>query len=80
MLEIDVVTALTAQIFAMQNMMTTYFSNMALGHQLTQVDSVQQPPSWREIFGGSDHGAEGCGANPDSINFVGKTSQISLVG
>ena len=71
MLEVDVVTALTAPIFAMQNMMNTYFSNMALGMQSTQVNAVQQPPSWCEIFGESDHGAEGNGANPDSINFVG---------
>ena len=58
MLEIDVVTAITTYIMAMQNMMNTHFSNMALGKQPIQVNSVQQPP---------------CGANRDTVNFVGNT-------
>ncbi|KAK4727095.1 hypothetical protein R3W88_032012 [Solanum pinnatisectum] len=37
-LEVDVVIALTAQIAAMQNMMTTHFSNMSLEHQQAQVN------------------------------------------
>ncbi|KAH0698697.1 hypothetical protein KY284_012912 [Solanum tuberosum] len=36
MLEVDVVTALTAQIAAMQNMMITHFNNLALGQQPAQ--------------------------------------------
>ncbi|KAK4716104.1 hypothetical protein R3W88_014442 [Solanum pinnatisectum] len=55
----DVVTALTAQISAMQNMMTTYFSNMSLGQQQAQVNMVQQPQAWCEVCGGGDHSAEG---------------------
>lgn len=38
MLEIDVVTAITTYIMAMQNMMNTHFSNMALGQQRNQVN------------------------------------------
>ncbi|XP_049360466.1 uncharacterized protein LOC125825176 [Solanum verrucosum] len=61
MLEVDAMTALTAQISTMQNMMSTHFSNMALGQQHVQVNIVQQPPSWCEISGGSDHCAENQG-------------------
>uniref|UniRef100_M1DLP3 Uncharacterized protein n=1 Tax=Solanum tuberosum TaxID=4113 RepID=M1DLP3_SOLTU len=57
MLEVDVVTALTAQIAAMQNMMNTHFTNLALGQQPAQVNVVQQPPSSCEICGGGDHSA-----------------------
>jgi len=32
-LEVDVVTPLTAQMVAMQNMMNTHFSNLTLGQQ-----------------------------------------------
>ncbi|KAK4724659.1 hypothetical protein R3W88_027438 [Solanum pinnatisectum] len=71
MLEVDVVTALTAQIAAMQNMINTHFSNLALGQQPIQVNVFQQPPSWCEICGDGDHSAEVCSANPDSVNFVG---------
>uniref|UniRef100_M1DVU1 Integrase core domain containing protein n=1 Tax=Solanum tuberosum TaxID=4113 RepID=M1DVU1_SOLTU len=46
MLEVDAMRALTAQISAMENMKSTYFSNMALGQQHAQVNAVQQPPSW----------------------------------
>ncbi|XP_015160406.1 uncharacterized protein [Solanum tuberosum] len=70
MLEVDAVSALTAQIVAMQNMMNTHFNNLSLGQQPTQVNAVQQPPTWCEICGGGDHNAEVCGANPDSANFV----------
>ncbi|XP_015167016.1 uncharacterized protein [Solanum tuberosum] len=58
MLEVDVIIALTAQISAMQNMMSTHFSNMALGQQPAQVNAIQQPPSWCKICGGSNHDAE----------------------
>lgn len=40
-LEVDAVTALTAQIAAMQNMMTTHFNNLALGQQKAPVNVVQ---------------------------------------
>jgi len=63
MLEVDVVTTLTTQIDAMQNMMNTHFSNLSLGQQPAQVNVVQQPPTWCEICGGGDHSAEVCGAN-----------------
>ncbi|XP_049365277.1 uncharacterized protein LOC125830110 [Solanum verrucosum] len=36
MVEVDAVTALTAQIVAMQNMMNTHFNNLSLGQQPTQ--------------------------------------------
>ena len=75
MFEVDVVTALTAQISAMQNMTNKHFSNMTLGQQSTQVNAVQQPPSKCEIFGESYQNAEECGANPDSVNFVGNTQR-----
>ncbi|XP_049381161.1 uncharacterized protein LOC125845656 [Solanum stenotomum] len=39
-LEIDAVTALSAQIASIQNMMTTHFSNMSLGKQQAQVNMV----------------------------------------
>ncbi|XP_015168703.1 uncharacterized protein [Solanum tuberosum] len=68
-LEIDTVTALSAQIAAMQNMMTTYFSNMSLGQQQAQVYVVHQPQAWCEVCGGGDHRAKVCGANPDSVHF-----------
>jgi len=42
-LEMDAVTALSAQIATMQNMMTTHFSNMSLGKQQAQVNMVHQP-------------------------------------
>uniref|UniRef100_M1DG54 Putative plant transposon protein domain-containing protein n=1 Tax=Solanum tuberosum TaxID=4113 RepID=M1DG54_SOLTU len=58
MLEVDDVTALTAQIAAMQNMMSTHFNNLVLGQQPAQVNVVQQPPSWCEICEGGDHSAE----------------------
>ena len=69
-LEIDVVTALTAQISAMHNMMNTHFSKMALGQQTSQVNVVQQLTTWCDICGGSDHIGDTCGANPDSVNFL----------
>ncbi|XP_015162332.1 uncharacterized protein [Solanum tuberosum] len=75
MLEVDIVIALTAQIAAMQNMMNTHFSNLALGQQPAQVNAIQQPLSWCEICGGGDHSAEVCGANPDSMNFVGNAQR-----
>jgi len=40
LLEVDTVTTLTTQIAAMQNMMTTHFSNMSLGQQQAQVNIV----------------------------------------
>ncbi|XP_015165453.1 uncharacterized protein [Solanum tuberosum] len=49
-LEVDAVTTLTAQIAAMQNMMTTHFSNMSLGQQQAQVNMVQQPLVWCEVL------------------------------
>ena len=55
----------------MQNMMNTQFSIMALGQKTSQVNTVQQTPTWCEICIGSDHIADTCGANPDSINFMG---------
>ncbi|KAK4737094.1 hypothetical protein R3W88_000791 [Solanum pinnatisectum] len=70
-LEMDAVTALTAQISAMQNIMTTHFSNMSLGHQQAQLNMVQQPQTWCEVCGGGDHTAKVCGANPESVHFVG---------
>ncbi|KAK4706725.1 hypothetical protein R3W88_033689 [Solanum pinnatisectum] len=75
MLEVDAMTALTAQIAAMQNIMNTHFSNLALGQQPAQVNAVQQPPSWCEICGGGNYSAEVCGANPDSVNFVGNAQR-----
>uniref|UniRef100_M1E1B9 Integrase core domain containing protein n=1 Tax=Solanum tuberosum TaxID=4113 RepID=M1E1B9_SOLTU len=63
MLEVDVVTTLTTQIDAMQNMMNTHFSNLSLGQQPAQVNVVQQPPTWYEIYGGGDHSAETQGQN-----------------
>ncbi|KAK4729591.1 hypothetical protein R3W88_022579 [Solanum pinnatisectum] len=74
-LGLDVVTALTAYIAAMQNMMNIHFSNLALGQQPAQVNAIQQPPSWCEICGGSDHSTEVSGANPDSVNFVGNAQR-----
>lgn len=59
----------------MQNMMITHFRNMALGQQTSQVNAVQQPPSWYEIFGGSDHIAEICVVNPHFVNFVGNVQR-----
>ncbi|KAK4726849.1 hypothetical protein R3W88_031766 [Solanum pinnatisectum] len=75
MLEVDAVTALTAYIAAMQNMMNIHFSNLALGPLPVQVNLVQQPPTWCEIYRGGDHSAEVCGANPDSVNFVGNAQR-----
>ncbi|XP_049345100.1 uncharacterized protein LOC125809545 [Solanum verrucosum] len=72
MLEVDGLTTLTAQIVAMQNMMNTHFNNLALEQQPTQVNTVQQPPTWYEICGGGDESAEVCGANLDSVNFIGQ--------
>ncbi|XP_055824226.1 uncharacterized protein LOC129892666 [Solanum dulcamara] len=71
MLEVDAVTALTAQIAAMQNMMTTHFNTLAKGQQQASVSMVQQQLMWCEVCGSSEHVAEHCGANPESINFVG---------
>uniref|UniRef100_M1DHF5 Uncharacterized protein n=1 Tax=Solanum tuberosum TaxID=4113 RepID=M1DHF5_SOLTU len=75
MLEVDAVTALTAQIDAMQKMMNTHFNNLELGQLPAQVNAVQQPPSWCEICGGGDHSADVCGANLDSVNFVGNAQR-----
>ena len=61
MLELDVVTTITSYIIDMHNMMNTHFSNMALGQQPNQVNWAQQPP---------------CGANPDTVNFVGNTKRV----
>ncbi|XP_049364278.1 uncharacterized protein LOC125829043 [Solanum verrucosum] len=58
-----------------ENMMNTHFSNLSLGQQPAQVNAVQQPPIWCEICGGEDHNAEVCGANPDSVNFVGNAQR-----
>jgi len=71
----DAVTALSAQIAAMQNMMTTHFSNMSLGQQQAQINVVHQPQAWCEVCGGGDHRAEVCGANPDSVHFVGNAQR-----
>ncbi|KAH0696197.1 hypothetical protein KY289_013679 [Solanum tuberosum] len=57
-LEMDAVTALSAQIAAMQNMMTTHFSNMSPGQQQAQVNVVHQPQTWCEVCGGGNHRAE----------------------
>uniref|UniRef100_M1DXS4 Uncharacterized protein n=1 Tax=Solanum tuberosum TaxID=4113 RepID=M1DXS4_SOLTU len=78
MLEVDVVKALTARIVDVQNMMNTHLSNLSLGQKQAKVNVVQQPPTWCEICGGGDHNAEVCGANPDSIHFVGMCSGLHL--
>ncbi|KAH0769058.1 hypothetical protein KY290_013039 [Solanum tuberosum] len=57
-LEMDAVTALSAQIASMQNMMTTHFSNMSLGQQQDQVSMAHQPQAWCEVCGGRDHSSE----------------------
>ncbi|XP_015159333.1 uncharacterized protein [Solanum tuberosum] len=74
-LEMDAVTTLLAQIATMLNMMTTCFSNMSLGQQQAQVNVVHQPQTWCEVCGGGDHKAEVCGANPDSVHFVGNAQR-----
>lgn len=67
----DVVMALTAHIATTEIMTNTHFSNVALGQLPTQVDAVQQPRSWCEICGGSDHRANVCGENKYFVNFLG---------
>ncbi|KAK4724023.1 hypothetical protein R3W88_026802 [Solanum pinnatisectum] len=88
MLKVDAVTTLTTNITTMKNMMNTHFSNLALGQQLVQVNAVQQPLSWCEICGGSDHSAEnsrpqgGVPSNTDpnskQVNAVGTRSGLQL--
>lgn len=75
MLEVDYVTAMTAQIVVMQNMMNTHFINLELGQQPTQVNEVQQSPSWCEICGSGNHNVEVCGANPNSVYFIGNAQR-----
>ena len=60
----------------MQNMMNTHFSNMNLGKQTSQVNAIQQTPTWCEICGGSDHIVEISGTNPDLVNFVGNAQRV----
>ena len=59
----------------MQNMMTTHFSNMSVGQQQAQVNTVQQPQTWCEVCGGGDHNDEVCGANLESVHFVGNAQR-----
>ncbi|XP_055802353.1 uncharacterized protein LOC129871465 [Solanum dulcamara] len=49
MLEVDAVTALTAQIAAMQNMMTTHFNMLVKEQQQASVSMVQQQHMWCEV-------------------------------
>lgn len=51
--------------------MNTNFTNMSSGQDTSQVNAFQQPSSWCEIYDESDHILEICGANPNSVNFVG---------
>ncbi|XP_055830789.1 uncharacterized protein LOC129899801 [Solanum dulcamara] len=71
MLEIDAVTTLTTEFASMQNMMTTHFNTIAKGQQKASVSIVQQPPTWCEVCENNEHVAEYCGANPESVNFMG---------
>ncbi|XP_049382857.1 uncharacterized protein LOC125847236 [Solanum stenotomum] len=60
---------------AKPNVMTPHFNNISLGQQQAQVNMVQQPQAWCEVCGGGDHSAEVCGANPESVHFVGNAQR-----
>ena len=70
MLEIDFVSALSAQVSSLHNIITTHLGNLLVGQQKAPVNMVQQS-SWCEVCGSGEHIADYCGANPESINFVG---------
>jgi len=79
MLEVDAITALTAQIAFMQNMMNTHFRNMNLGQPQTEVNAVQHPQGWCEVCGSSEHVNDYCGANPIFGDYVGITQRGGIV-
>lgn len=64
MLEMDVVIAFSPYIASIQNMMTTYFSNISLGQQQSQVNMVHQSQVLCDVCEGGDHSVEICGTNP----------------
>ena len=51
--------------------MNTHLTTMVSEQYTSQVNAFQQPSSWCEIYNESDHSSEICGANPNSVNFVG---------
>ena len=71
MLEVDSVTTLSAQVSSLHTLITTHLGNLSVGQPQAPVNMVQQQSMWCEVCGSGEHTAEYCGANPESINFVG---------
>ena len=59
----------------MQNMTNTHFSNMSIGKQQAHINMFHKQQAWCEVCGGGYHSAEVCGANPESVHFVGNVQR-----
>lgn len=71
MIEVDSVTIFIAQLAAFKNKIMMQFNKLSMNQPEAQVNTIHQGQTWCEIYRGSGHSIELCGANVDFLNFMG---------
>lgn len=59
--------------------MTTQFKKLSMNQSLTQLNTVQQTLGWCKIIRNNGDIVVLCGANPESVNFIGNAHTLSYV-